>query len=1129
MVREELLVFIIGFTMVCGSGRLSLRLLSFNNPGGRGSNGNYCDGFSFLKHSACDHQFTICLNSVYGSMDLSQCQYGRAVTGEVRDQDRITFRTDIGVSEPHCVSHYVISGASSLRCSDVSTIGLLLSMDLSQCQYGRAVTGEVRDQDRITFRTDIGGVRNPIVFRITSFPPKLRIKVGIWDVDSSNAHDFVDLLAKDTTLTPSHTEAGSLPVRLLIRRRSSLLVELRSYCDPNYYGKQCAVFCSASTKGRYTCHPYTGAKICTPGWHGMNCEMNVDDCVSSPCQNGATCIDKHRGYVCACAYGFTGERCETRINPCLSNPCSNGGLCEDTGRGYTCNCPVGWEGPRCAVDRDECTSHPCHHRGTCVDYPGAYECLCLNGFTGRLCEVNIDDCLSNSCINNSTCVDDVNDYRCACASGYTGRFCELNINECLSNPCANNATCVDNVNGYICTCAAGFSGKLCEENIDDCAINPCVNNGTCMDDVNSYRCACVTGFTGRSCEVNINECLSNPCTNNATCVDNVNGYICTCAAGFTGKFCEENIDDCAINPCGNNGRCMDDINSYRCACATGFTGRYCEVNINECLSNPCTNNATCVDDINGYRCTCASGFLGNNCELNVDECASAPCENGGTCSDGLNAFSCKCPDGYEGEYCENRSDPCNRNPCHNGGMCRTDITDFTCLCPSGYAGKLCETEDPCVSRPCWNGATCTDVGPTFTCSCVRGFTGPTCQVQINECASSPCLNNGTCVDLVDSVTCRCMEGYSGNFCQFDINECSSSPCLNNGTCMDKEGSFHCTCGEFYKGARCEILVPVSSVPENPQFSTQGITATSSFSATFSVSTSGLVDGDTGSSTASFTASTVTSSRAFTNAVDWSMDFGGSLKPTPGLEPSTDIGMTANMPTFKIKQTVYTTSETTSMIWPTLASSWTESLATSTVWTGSVSTSEETTAPPDSCFPLYLEGKLGTKEEDLFHEKLTHMLRNYADLTGNFSVSCQFVYFKDGKGGLVTEVTPVITVDGQLLDTSQMQAICQKIPIENLFDGFSHKMYLGSRFPMSTSSAQSGDQVLGMPVIVVIVIGTAVGLIITAVVVFVKYRRRCRHSKTATLNGDSDAFQHFENQLYMQPHTITVADRASSVD
>ncbi|XP_067684044.1 fibropellin-1-like [Haliotis asinina] len=993
MVREQLLVFIFGFTMVCGSGRLSLRLLSFNNPGGRGSNGNYCDGFSFLKHSACDHQFTICLNSVYGSMDLSQCQ------------------------------------------------------------YGRAVTGEVRDQDRITFRTDIGGVRNPIVFRITSFPPKLRIKVGIWDVDSSNAHDFVDLLVKDTALNPSPTEAGSLPVRLLIRRRTALLVEMRSYCDPNYYGQQCAVFCSASTKGRYTCHPYTGAKICTPGWYGVNCEVNVDDCVSSPCQNGATCIDKHRGYICACPYGFTGERCETRINPCLSNPCSNGGLCEDTGRGYRCDCPIGWEGPRCAMDRDECLSQPCQHRGTCVDYPGAYECLCLNGFTGRLCDVNINDCLSNSCINNSTCVDGLN----------------------------------------------------------------------------SYLCACAAGFTGRSCEVIINECLSNPCENNATCVDDVNGYSCTCAAGFTGTFCEENIDDCVDKPCVNNGVCMDDVNSYLCACAAGFTGRSCEVNINECSSNPCENNATCVDHVDGYRCSCASGFLGNNCEIDVDECASAPCQNGGKCSDSLNAFSCKCADGYEGEYCENRSDPCKSNPCRNSGICRTNITDFTCICPSGYAGKLCETEDPCVSRPCLNGATCINVGQAFTCSCIRGFTGPTCQVQINECASSPCLNNGTCVDLVNNVTCRCMEGYSGPFCEIDINECSSNPCLNNGICVDKAGSFQCTCGEFYKGTRCEILVPASSMPENPQLSTQGITATSSRTFTFSVSTTRLVHGDTNSPTASFTASTVTSPRG-SNVVDRSMDIEGSLKPTPALQPSTDISMTTSIPAFTITKTAHTSPETTSMIWPTLASSWTESLATSTVWTGSVSTPEEKTAPPDSCFPLYLEGKLGSKEEDIFHEELTHMLRNYADLTGNFSVSSQFAYFKDEKGGLVTEVTPAITVDGQLLDTSKMKAICQKIPTENLFDGFSHKLYLGSRFPMSTSSAQTGHQVLGMPVIVVIVIGTAVGLlVITAVVVFVRYRRRCRLNKTATLNGDSDAFQHFENQLYMQPHTITVADRAQSVD
>ena len=38
---------------------------------------------------------------------------------------------------------------------------------------------------------------------------------------------------------------------------------------------------------------------------------DIDECASSPCQNGGTCTDALNSYTCACAAGWTGLHCET--------------------------------------------------------------------------------------------------------------------------------------------------------------------------------------------------------------------------------------------------------------------------------------------------------------------------------------------------------------------------------------------------------------------------------------------------------------------------------------------------------------------------------------------------------------------------------------------------------------------------------------------------------------------------------------------------------------------------------------------------------------------------------------------------------------------------------------------------
>ena len=36
---------------------------------------------------------------------------------------------------------------------------------------------------------------------------------------------------------------------------------------------------------------------------------DVDDCDTSPCENGATCVDEHDGFTCQCTEQWLGDNC----------------------------------------------------------------------------------------------------------------------------------------------------------------------------------------------------------------------------------------------------------------------------------------------------------------------------------------------------------------------------------------------------------------------------------------------------------------------------------------------------------------------------------------------------------------------------------------------------------------------------------------------------------------------------------------------------------------------------------------------------------------------------------------------------------------------------------------------------
>ena len=112
---------------------------------------------------------------------------------------------------------------------------------------------------------------------------------------------------------------------------------------------------------------------------------------------------------CICSEGFTGTRCDIDLPFCDVDACLNGGTCnEGFGRMTTCDCAPGFTGSNCSSDLNFCTPNTCLNGGTCIEGYGTETlCMCTKEFSGPNCttcvagklfQVNMTGCSNQSII-----------------------------------------------------------------------------------------------------------------------------------------------------------------------------------------------------------------------------------------------------------------------------------------------------------------------------------------------------------------------------------------------------------------------------------------------------------------------------------------------------------------------------------------------------------------------------------------------------------------------------------------------------------------------------------------------------------------------------------------------------------
>ncbi|XP_078367834.1 uncharacterized protein LOC144651738 isoform X1 [Oculina patagonica] len=335
-------------------------------------------------------------------------------------------------------------------CDNFFQLCFALTSSSDKCALWKGWTSVLGD-DSFSFPSAGGslgnGIRNPLSYSFTSWQP-IVFNVEVWDNDDGNIvgadKDFVDRysLTIQTSPSPNLATATARRYKLTGPGSSYLNVEVKVFCDANYFVPDCSTYCVArnDNTGHYTCDYTRGQKVCLSGWYGNDC---LTYCMARNDTLGHYSCDGNGQRQCL--DNWYGQDCLVYCKPR-----------DDTLGHYNCDgngqkhCLDSWYGKDCLVY--------CKPRN---DTLGHYRC---DGNGKRHC---LDNWYGNACLVYCKPINDTRGhYRCngngqkQCLDDWYGQDCLVYCKP--RNDVRGHYTC--NSTGHI-NCLPGWRGMNCTEEI----------------------------------------------------------------------------------------------------------------------------------------------------------------------------------------------------------------------------------------------------------------------------------------------------------------------------------------------------------------------------------------------------------------------------------------------------------------------------------------------------------------------------------------------------------------------------------------------------------------------------------------------------------------------------------------